>query len=95
LRTMRLALDGLTPLSLLKIPSALPFLGFRVYPGDTPCLTSGRERRTPREVPVSILRIILLLFRANCSARCWRTRELGWCWVTPERDGWVSPLMGL
>src|SRR5207247_6323423 len=50
-------------LSLLKIPSGLSLLGFRACPGDTPCLTSGREA-TPREAPVSILRVILLLLRA-------------------------------
>jgi len=32
-------LEGI--LSLLKIPSALSLLGFRVCPEDTPCLTSG------------------------------------------------------
>src|SRR2546425_1622305 len=44
--------------------SALSSLGFRVCLVDTPCLTSGRCNLTPREVPVFILRVILLLFRA-------------------------------
>src|SRR5260370_234619 len=41
--------------SLLKIPAAISLLGYRVCPGDTPCLTSGRPKPTPKEAPVSIL----------------------------------------
>lgn len=50
-------------LSLLKTPSVVSLLGFRICHVDTPYLTSGRKKRTRREIPASILRIILLLFR--------------------------------
>src|SRR6266481_83850 len=46
--------------SLLKIPSALSLLGFRVCPVDTPCLTSGHPKPTPKEAPVSILGVTFI-----------------------------------